>query len=1080
MNFLNRLFSTEDNIAISGLTKELNLIFLVNYYLSKNKNLIILTSNLYEANKIYEELSTFINEVFLFPADDFLTSKLVAVSPELKIKRLETLENLQATTKKIVITNLIGYLAFLPKKEEFLSSNLTIKIKEKIERHFLEETIQKLGYKRTNLVIQSGDYALRGFVLDIFLLSERHPIRIEFFGEEVETIKYFDENTQMSIEMVEQISLKPFEEIKTDRVDSLFDYLANPVVFYFNYEQIKIAYEKLLIEITEFNAKKNMDEKHIFELSEINVQNEIIVNAFYKKYDNYQNINYTSTELENFNSNWRLLQEFVNKELLKNRTIVFCLSSNKQIEQIREVFKKTYSEKEIVLNAINVIKQKINKGFIINNYVVISEFDIENIKSENNAYQTSFHIGQKVKGFEDINIGDYIVHTLNGIGIYRGIKTLTTAGINKDYLQIDYADNDKIYLPVEKINSIYKYGSGLTSSVKLNNLGTGSWEKTKRNLSLKINNISKELLELYAKRSAIKSTIFKNYPEEEVFGSEFDWELTSDQAKSIKEINSDLENPVPMERLLCGDVGFGKTEVAFRGIFKTILNNYQVLYLCPTTILSNQQWTVATNRFKNWPIKIKLLNRFTTLKERTRILRDLSEGKIDLLIGTHSLLNEKIKPYNLGLLIIDEEQRFGVGQKEKIKKLKNEVNILSLSATPIPRTLKMALSGIRDLSLIDTPPVNRYPVQTYVVAENDLLIKDAIYQEMARNGQVFVLYNKIDSIISKTDDLKKLIPEVKIAYAHGAMKKHELENIMLDFIAQKFDVLVCTTIIEAGIDIPNVNTLIIYDADNYGLSQLYQIKGRVGRTNRLAYAYLMFKESKMLSEIASKRLNSIKDFAELGSGYKIAMRDLEIRGAGDIFGSQQAGFISAVGVELFMKLVEDEIKRQKGEIVIEDSVDFTSLLNVGNHIQKDYIDDDALKIEIHKKISSINSEEKLEEVSEELKDRFGTIPEEIKVYMLEKLFECDCQRLKINNIKQNFNFIEIDIPKELSQTISLNDFMLSIMNISSKFKIRYFNKKIIVNLNIRTLEKHFIYYLVDLIKILKNMSEYIETLYNPK
>ncbi len=523
-----------------------------------------------------------------------------------------------------------------------------------------------------------------------------------------------------------------------------------------------------------------------------------------------------------------------------------------------------------------------------------------------------------------------------------------------------------------------------------------------------------------------------------------------------------------MDRILCGDVGFGKTEVAFRGMFKTIVNGYQVAYLCPTTLLSRQQYNNALDRFKEFPVNIALLNRFTSTKEVKRIYEGLKSGSIDIVFGTHKLLNKEIEFNNLGLLVVDEEQRFGVTHKERIKEIKNDVNVLTLSATPIPRTLKMAMSGLRDLSIIDTAPINRYPVQTYVVEEKEVLIKDAIYKELSRNGQVFVLYNRVASIQDEVDKLSSLVPEARIVMAHGQMDKNELENIVTDFVDYKYDILVCTTIIETGIDIPNVNTLIVIDADNFGLSQLYQLRGRVGRSDKIAYAYLMYNPAKVLTETAIKRLQSIKDFTELGSGYKIAMRDLSIRGAGDLLGAEQAGFVDSVGLELYTQMVSEEIKRLNGEEVFEEE-NLNPLIEVANHISDEFVKEESIKIEIHQLINEIKDQTSLEKVKSEILDRFGNITSEMDIYMHEEWFSELANQLNIKRVKQTETLLELELPTDISDKIQGDKLFLIAYNINPKFRLSYRMKKIYVSLSLVNLEKHFVYYLVPLLDEIKNM-----------
>ena len=695
-----------------------------------------------------------------------------------------------------------------------------------------------------------------------------------------------------------------------------------------------------------------------------------------------------------------------------------------------------FQDETFSTNFIHLRKFKLNHGFQFLNYVVISEFDIEKVKDSTIHYKNNYRIGRKINALDSLKTGDFVVHRTHGIGIYYGVVTLTQSGLKKDYIQISYAGNDKVYIPVEKISTIYKYTDKDGLRPQINKLNSTTWINKKRSIQKRIHDISQELIKLYAARNSIKGEIYQDYVEEEVFASLFPYEPTHDQKRAIFDINQNLKSPVPMDRLLCGDVGFGKTEVAFRAIFKAILNNKQVFYLCPTTILSKQQYESALIRFQDYPLEIALLNRFTSAKETKRILTDLASGKIDLVFGTHRLLSDDVKFQKLGLLIVDEEQRFGVTHKEKIKKFKNDVNVLTLSATPIPRTLKMALSGLRDLSIIDTPPINRYPVQTYVAPENSFLIKDAIYKELSRNGQIFVLYNQIATIEKKLFELQKLVPEARINFAHGRMSKVELENIMSSFINHEFDILLCTTIIETGIDIPNANTLIIYDADHFGLSQLYQLRGRVGRSNRIAYAYLLYREGQVLNEIAIKRLQAIKEFTELGSGYRIAMRDLAIRGAGDILGSEQAGFVDTVGISLYMKMIEEEMQRLRGEEVLDEEEELKSLINVETHISDEYVTDEDLKIEIHQKINEIDSYEKLLQVKEELEDRFGKISSSIEIYMYEEWFEKLAKKMNIHRVRQSDRDILIELPVEISSMIKGDKLFLEAYNINPKFQLK--------------------------------------------
>ena len=1044
---LSTYFNFNNKNVTYGLTDELIAFYVLELFKQKEKNVIFLTSNLYESNKFYNVLKSYTDDCVLFPMDDFITSAVLAMSPEFKLGRLNVLEKI-INKNQIIVTNLMGYLKYLPNKQ--VKNNITLKKDSNILRDKLIENIANFGYKRETLVTTTGEFSVRGFIIDIFLVNELHPVRIELFGNTIESIRYFDENTQRTIEEINEIIIKPFDEIETSEKNSLYDYTDNGIVVYLNKDQINISYEKLCDELVSYKETNQLNEKFMFDMDEINPKYELYVDTINNPTD------FKTSLIPAFNEDFELLQENVFKWEKEGKKVYFYLTKDSEIKIIKKL-----------IPTANIIKQHLNKGFIIDKYVCICENDIGTHVENIAKYSNNLHIGKKVKNYNDLIKGDYVVHINHGIGIYNGLVTLTKDGLTKDYIQLLYQGNDKIYIPVEKINSIYKYSSKDGVTPKLNRLNSTNWEKTKSYVKSKAKDISKELLQLYTKRAQVKGIPYIDYPEQEIFASQFEYIPTRDQEKAFIEINNDLKSEIPMDRLLCGDVGFGKTEVAMRAIFKTVINNMQVMYLCPTTILAKQQFNVIKERFKDVPVEIRLLNRFTTQKEVKEILDRLQKGTIDILVGTHRILSDDINPKKLGLLVVDEEQRFGVKHKEKIKEFKNDVNVLTLSATPIPRTLKMALSGLRDLSIIDTAPINRYPVQTYVVSENDLLVKDAIYKELSRNGQIFILYNRIDGLDNLVDKIKSLVPDARIVKAHGRMNKDELESIMDAFVNYKYDILICTTIIESGIDISNANTLIVYDADHFGLSQLYQIRGRVGRSDRIAYAYLLYDNKKMLNEIAVKRLQAIKEFTELGSGYKIAMRDLSIRGAGDIFGSDQAGFVDSVGISLYMKLIEDEMKKLKGEYVEEDEED-TNLIEVSTHIKDSYVTDEDIKIEIHQKINEIDSLEKLNLVKEEFEDRFGKIDSDMEIYMYEEWFSNMCKMLNITKVNKTDRYVEITLPEVISNNIKGDKLLFEVMSISNKFNLKYLHKNIIITLFYKGLDKHYIYYLVKLLIAIKD------------
>ena len=1090
MSIFNNLIDNLGN-NLDGITDEVKVLYTYNLYKKYNKNILYVTNTLYQANQIFQSLSCYTNDVLLFPMDDFLTSEALAISPELEMNRIETLTSIIDNKPKIVVTNLMGYLRYLPSKQKFSNAFVNIKINDEYDIKKLIEKFYNIGYKRETIVTKTGEMAIRGYIVDIFPINCINPIRIEFFGDNVESLRIFNTDDQRTINKINEIKISPNSEFIIDKYDeniirkqkylnkyidvcSINDYLDTSYTIFDNFNEIENAYTKLLEEINEYNLSLGLDKnvKYMNNLENIYNKNVIYLNNFK---NNVYNTQYKNTyEIEPFSKNPIEINKRLNN-YLKNNTIIICFdnrySLNKFIDSLENKNIVITNENEIFNNKINLIIKKIRKGFSYNNYIIISENEIFGKSDKIIKYKTNFKFGKKISNITKLSKGDYVVHNIHGIGRYVGLKTLEQNGIKKDYLLIEYKGDDKLYIPVEKIELISKYSSNEGIVPKLNKLGGSEWSKTKLRVKNKIEDIAAKLLELYAKREAsVGYSFLKDTEEQAIFESKFEYEETSDQLKVIDEIKKDMENTYPMDRLLCGDVGYGKTEVAFRAMFKAVMSNKQVAFLCPTTILSNQHYQSAINRFSDFAVNIEVLNRFVPTSKVKKILKELEEGKIDILIGTHRILSNDVKFKDLGLLVIDEEQRFGVKHKEKIKEYKTNVDVLTLSATPIPRTLQMSMAGIRSLSLIETPPCNRYPVQTYVLEENKAIIKDAIYKELSRNGQVFILYNDIENMKQKVLQIHSLVPEAKILSAHGRMNKTEIENIMNSFINKEADILICTTIIETGIDIPNVNTLLILDADRFGLSQLYQIRGRVGRSNKIAYCYLMYTKGKTLSDVAHKRLNVIKEFTELGSGFSIAMRDLSIRGAGDILGSEQAGFIDTIGIELYLNMLNEEVEKLKGTIKQKDDVITEKpLINIETSIDNNYIDEEELKIEIHKKINTIDSYDSLNKIKEELEDRFGPLSDKMIIYMHEELFEKMSINLNITNIRQTRNFIEIILPKELTNQINIDQLFVSVSEISRMFRFSTHFGLIKITLDTVKLDKHFVYYLIELLEQIKKL-----------
>ena len=1073
------------NVAIKGLNDTAFCHLVNEYFIKNNQNIVVITPTLFEANRLLNNLSSYTEKALLFPMDDFLTSQAIAISPDLQITRLETINNLLGAEKHIIVTHLMGFLRFLPTKKLYQEKIIHLKKNMEYNPKKLAKDLLNIGYIKDIIVSKTTDMAIRGYVIDVFPVSSINPVRIEFFGDEIDSIRYFDSENQKSIEEINEINIYPASELLLEKdidnitykqelisiynkeTSSIVDYLFNPFIFIKDYPQIKNLYKEMSTQIDEYHNEKDCDYKgkYMYDLSLFKKYH----NCFYLTHDSLINktdnvLDYKIKEIPKFHENIDAIKNYLNS--MYDKTIIICLKKH-QIKAFTKNIDINYiitDIEHIFEGKINIIELELDDGFVYKDYVVITDKDLFNIVERRKNYKTKFKYSTKIRDINKLEIGDYIVHNACGIGIYNGIKTLSLGDIKKDYIELLYKNNDKLYIPVEKIDLISKYSAKEGIVPKVSSLNGTDWQKTKMRVADKVKNIASELLRLYAERE-MKSG-FKYAPDDELqalFENEFEYPLTEDQIIAIEQVKNEMETAHPMDRLLCGDVGFGKTEVAFRAIFKAIMNGKQVIYLCPTTILSMQQYNSAIERFKNFPVSIGLLNRFVLPKKANELVEKINEGKIDLLIGTHRVLNDAIKPKNLGLLIIDEEQRFGVTHKEKIKKYKSDIDVLTLTATPIPRTLQMSLVGIRSLSLITTPPNNRYPIQTYVVEENNSLIKDAIYKELSRSGQVFILYNHVDLIEHKVYEIQSLVPEAKIIYAHGRMNRDEIENKMMDFINHKADILVCTTIIETGIDIPNVNTLIILEADHFGLSQLYQIRGRVGRSDKIAYAYMMYKSGKVLGEEAIKRLKAIEEFTELGSGFKIANRDLSIRGAGDILGDEQAGFIDSVGIDLYLKILNDEVKKLKGEIVEEEKGDEKPLLNIATHIDDDYVYENELKIEIHRMINEIDSYDKLKEVKKEIEDRFGKIDHEMEIYMYEEWFDKIAHKVGVIKVNQTKTNVEMIFSKEASSNINGEKLFLSAYEISPYFKFNYHNKCLGISLDIVKLPKHYVYYLIKLI-----------------
>ena len=1105
MKFFDNIFDIQDNSSycVSGLNSELVCINIYNTFIKNNSGMLVVTSSTYEANNLYQSLLNYTDKVLFFPMDDFLTSEAIAISPEFKAERINTLNELLGSGKYIVVTNLMGALRYLPRKELWNKSNITLKKDMDVDRDKLLNDLFNIGYQRDTIVNGTGKIGVRGYVIDIFPASSENAVRIEFWGDTIDSIKYFDIDTQLSLEEIDEVKIYPFTEFildeynddldrkqkyleyYSDKVSMISEYLDNPIIYYYDYNMILNSYSLLVDTIMEYDRdnKTEIDTKYMNEITSIKSRFDIYYyhydDAIGKKLNNYK---YKFGAVNKYDGNYEDIKKDLLRYINTGYTVILCIDNKETSKRIVKYLDiddiVLTKENNIVNGKINLINKNITCGFIYDKYVVISKNDLFNVKEEKTRYKSKYKLGTKVHTITNINVGDYVVHEMFGIGIYQGLFAIDKNGMKKDYIKLEYADGDCLYIPVENIDRISKYTGKEGLGIHLNSLSNDNWKKKKGKVREKLESIAGDLIKVSAEREVTPGYAFSKDDENQViFDNEFIYTETPDQIRAIASIKSEMEKPKPMDMLLCGDVGYGKTEVAFRAMFKAINDGKQVAYLCPTTILSSQQYESAKARFSTFPVNIGLVNRFVDKSKQTKILEDLKEGKIDILFGTHRLLSNDVVFKDLGLLVVDEEQRFGVTHKEKIKQMKSNVDVLTLSATPIPRTLQMYMTGIRSLALIETPPKERYPIQTYVLEESDLVMKDAIYKELSRDGQVFILYNSVERIEEKVRHIMSLIPDAKIDFAHGQMSKDQLENKMNRFIEGQFDIMVCTTIIETGIDIPNVNTLIILDADRFGLSQLYQIRGRIGRSNKIGYAYLMYSKNKFLTDTAIKRLDTIKEFTELGSGFKIAMRDLSIRGAGDILGREQSGFIDTIGIDLYLKMLNEAIMKSKGEVVEEESDDNKKkdlpLISVSTHIDDKYVSDGELKITIHKKINEVDSYDSFCKVKDELEDRFGKLNEDLIIYMYEEWFEKLAKKLGIERVIDGKNSVDIILPSEVSSKIDGEELFNESYGICKNFRFSYSAGCIHIILDKVNLDKHYLMYLIAILIKVKGMVEKI-------
>ena len=1025
---------------------------------------LIITGDEAKAREMQEDSRFFDKSSIYYPAKDFIFYSADVHGNQLAGERLRCIQKIIAAqdnkTNITVITTIDGCVDMLMPLQRYRDNIIHFKNSDIIDTEKLISKLVGIGYTRVPMIDGQGQFAVRGGIIDIFSYTDETPVRIELWDDEIDSIRFFDVESQRSVEKIQTYDVFPatewilsedeidagFEKVKdevekqlvtlgndkkkktqqemdacnrlrhayadfertrdyskfilsfTDEIEGFTDYFSkDETVFVLDepdrimerMELISYEYEesmknrleggyvvasqtKLMRPIAE--VYKNMQSSRLMLLSSLDYKPKMLKPADYLRID--------ARSISSYNNSFEYLADDINKYKRTGYRVVLVCNSRTRAARIvadleelgtQSYFSEDY-DKEIMPGTVMVTYGNIHRGFEypLIGFVIITENDI--FTSRTRKKQKKKYEGRSIAGFNELNVGDYVVHEMHGLGVYKGIEKITVEGVEKDYIKIEYAGNSNLYVLATQLDRLQKYAASDTEKKpKLNKLGSVEWNKTKAKVHGAVEEIAKDLVELYSIRQNQKGYAFgPDTVWQKEFEEMFPYEETDDQLNAIADTKADMESTRIMDRLICGDVGYGKTEVAIRAAFKAVQEGKQVAYLVPTTILAQQHFNTFEQRMKNFPLKVAQLSSFRTNKEIKETLADLKKGFVDVVIGTHRLLSKDVEFKDLGLLIIDEEQRFGVAHKEKIKKLKNNIDVLTLSATPIPRTLHMSLVGIRDMSVLEEPPVERVPIQTFVTEHNDEMIREAINRELARGGQVYYVYNRVRSIDEAAAHIQELVPQANVAFAHGQMEKRELEKIMVDFINGDIDVLISTTIIETGMDISNVNTMIIEDADKFGLSQLYQLRGRVGRSNRTAYAFLLYRRDRMLTEVAEKRLSAIREFSDFGSGFKIAMKDLEIRGAGNVLGKSQHGHMAAVGYDLYCKMLNEAVNDLKGiknEYSFETNVD----LSVDAYIPSTYIKSEYQKLDIYKRIAAIESEEELSDMKDELVDRYGSL-----------------------------------------------------------------------------------------------------------
>lgn len=1090
---------------------------------NKKGPLFIVKENEHQANELAQTLQDLDASlrILKYSHEESLRVEAIAESDILRLERVNAIYKILQNDYDICITHAVASIRKISRRDVLKHATLSIKIGQNLEMETLERLLIKRGYTRVKYVERPFTFAMRGGICDVFSPQDDAPIRIEFFDVEIDSLRYFDISTQRSLKSVDEASIlfgndiileedeiadlksqlyRDLEhendvlqnEIKT-QLDLLenFQYEASMYPLLATWKTYETIYDYLEeatlvfspIEAIERSLIANYEET--VEFIQERYTNDLLLNHFNVYSDKNPIQNYSGIHTYEFQNESELhlswhpanivsnniedTLKWLKKEAVDHRVILVL--NEEKIETMIDLFLKQRIPYEIFSNqeknGIYISQGNYKSGFTLEDIktTVFTQRELYRHEARRYRFDNKFMQAEVLHDFQDLELLDYVVHRQYGIGRYHGITTKEINGILKDFMRIEYRDGDELFVPLEQFSLVRKYISSEAIAIKLSKLGSSAWKKNQERLKENVNNVAERLIELYKERMKAKGHAFsKDTPLQLQFEQEFMHALTRDQEVAIEEIKHDMESEQPMDRLLCGDVGFGKTEVSIRAAFKAVVDSKQVVFLCPTTILSAQHYRTFKARFENYPVTIEVLNRFVSPQKQKDIIKRFKEGKVDVLIGTHRVLSKDVKPHDLGLLIIDEEQRFGVEHKERIKEIRVNVDVLSLSATPIPRTLQMSLVGLRSLSQLNTPPSNRLPVMTYVIEKNEQTLFDIIRKELNRDGQAFYLYNDVQRIYGVATSIQMYVDQANVGVVHGQMDRYEIEDVMFRFIQKEINVLVCTTIIETGIDIPNANTIIVDNAHRFGLSQLYQIKGRVGRSDRLAYAYFVVPQKKNLTEIAQKRLQAIKEFTQLGSGYKIAMRDLTIRGAGEILGGNQSGFIDTVGIDLYVELLKDAIDQRKG-IKQETETKQPMNLQIEGFLPNAFTQDDGEKLEIYQDINRIETLQELKQFYASIEDRYGKLPNTVMMLLEKKRLEIFLSDGRIKSFKEMNQRIEVVFTEEYSHNVDGIDLFELVSKRSYDIKVKYLKQTIIL-----TIPKYETW-VEDLIYILEHVKE---------